>query len=420
MLGGVLRRSPVRSALTVAVATLLLAGTACTSASKPVTLSVTLSEFKVAAPATAPANRPLQFNIKNAGSAAHVLSLVANGKTYATPEIGPGLSGKLAVPALPAGRYKLFCSLPGHREAGMETSLLVGSGVAAAASSMTSDEVDAAHEAGVNAFPAKTGVMGNQVLKPRIQNGRKIFDITPKAVRWEVSPGEFIDGYGYNGQIPGPQIHVKTGDKIRVVLHNELPESTTIHMHGIELPNAMDGVPYLTQPPVKPDESFNYEFTVADPPGTYMYHSHHNATFQVGRGLFGAMIVDEPKKTVDVDETIMMSDGDLGFLLNGKSFPATSPITSKLGQRVRIRLINAGQLMHPMHLHGIHFKVVAKDGRPLESPYLADTQAVAPGETWDVELTTSLTGKWAFHCHILPHAESEHGMHGMVTALIVS
>lgn len=420
MLGGVNRRSLARSAFGVAVVSLMLVGAACTSTNKPVALSVTLSEFKVTGPASAPADKALEFDVKNEGSAAHVLSLVAGDKTYTTPEIGPGLKGRLKVPALPAGQYKLLCNLPGHREAGMETSLLVGSGTAAAGSSMTPEEIDAAHEEGMKIFPAKTAAVGNQILKPRIENGVKVFDVTAKAIKWEVSPGKFLDGYAYNGQIPGPQIRVKTGDKIRVVLKNELPESTTLHMHGIELPNAMDGVPYLTQPPIKPGESFNYQFTVTDPPGTYMYHSHHNATFQVGRGLFGALIVDEPKSTADVDETVIMSDGDLGYLLNGKSFPATSPITAKLGQKVRIRMINAGQLMHPMHLHGIHFKVVAKDGRPLPAPYLADTQAVAPGETWDVELTTSLPGGWAFHCHILPHAESEHGMHGMVTALVVS
>jgi FtsP/CotA-like multicopper oxidase with cupredoxin domain len=223
----------------------------------------------------------------------------------------------------------------------------------------------------------------------------------------------------YNGQIPGPELHVRTGDRIKVVLHNQMPQSTAIHFHGLEVPNAMDGVPFLTQPPVKAGGSFTYEFTVKDAPGTYMYHSHHNATEQVTKGLLGAFVVDPPAKTWNVEQTLILGDGPLGFTLNGKGFPATQPITATLGQTVLVRFINAGQLSHPMHLHGFHFTVVARDARPI-APYVIDTLSVGPGEIYDATFTADSPGVWAFHCHILSHAESEHGMHGMVTAVIVS
>ena len=108
-----------------------------------------------------------------------------------------------------------------------------------------------------------------------------------------------------------------------------------------------------------------------------------------------------------------------GFTLNGKSFPATEPIVAKLGQKVRIRYMNEGMMIHPMHLHGMHQTVIAKDGWPQPQPWKCDTLNIAPGERWDVIVKCNNPGTWAFHCHILPHAESDHGMFGMVTALIV-
>jgi FtsP/CotA-like multicopper oxidase with cupredoxin domain len=187
----------------------------------------------------------------------------------------------------------------------------------------------------------------------------------------------------------------------------------------VTVPNGMDGVPYITQPPVLPGQSFTYEFTVVDQPGTYMYHSHHNSTVQVGKGLLGAFIIEPAHKTWDVEQTVVLGDGALGYTINGKGFPATQPIVAKLGQRVLVRFMNEGQLLHPMHLHGFHFTVISQDGGTLPSPYTADTLVIAPGERFDVVFTANNPGIWAFHCHILPHAESERGMFGMVTAVIV-
>ena len=284
---------------------------------------------------------------------------------------------------------------------------------------MSADEMDRAHGASVKAFPATTQGTGGIVLAPRVVGGVKVFELTTKAVRWEVSPGEFVEGYAFNGQIPGPQLRARKGDKVKIVLRNELPESTAVHFHGLTVPNAMDGVPFITQDPIKPGETFNYEFEIVDGPGTYMYHSHHNALAQVGRGLFGSFIVEGSRSTKwDQEHTMIVGDGDLGYTLNGKGFPATAPIVATLGSKVLVRFINAGQMLHPMHLHGFHFTVVARDGRPI-TPYVLDTLTIAPGERYEVIFTANLVGTWAFHCHILSHVDSEHGMLGMVTAVVV-
>jgi FtsP/CotA-like multicopper oxidase with cupredoxin domain len=284
------------------------------------------------------------------------------------------------------------------------------------------DAMDAMHEKGIKAFPAKTAGKGNQLMDPVMDGKVKVYELTAKVVQWEVEPGRSVEAWAYNGQVPGPQIRVREGDRVRIVFKNELGESTAIHFHGLELPNAMDGVPFITQPPVKPDESFTYEFTVPNA-GSHMYHSHHNAAKQVGLGLLGAFIVEpkqpKPIESVDMDYVMVLNDGMHGYTLNGKGFPATEPIVMKLGQKLRIRFMNEGMMIHPMHLHGMHMTVIAKDGWDQPAPWKCDTLNIAPGERWDVIVNCNNPGTWAFHCHILPHAESEHGMFGMVTALVV-
>ena len=286
----------------------------------------------------------------------------------------------------------------------------------------TADAMDAMHEKGIKAFPAKTAGKGGQLLTPRIDKGVKIFEVTAKKIQWETEPGKLVEAWAYNDQVPGPQIRVREGDRVRVVLHNQLPESTVIHFHGVEVPNDQDGVPFITQPPVKPGQSYTYEFTAPNP-GSHMYHSHHNSAKQVGLGLLGSFIVEPREKTAhddpDVDEIMILNDGAHGYTLNGKSFPATQPLVAKLGQKLRLRFMNEGMMIHPMHLHGMHMTVIAKDGWEQPAPWKCDTLNIAPGERWDVIVSCNNPGTWAFHCHILPHAESEHGMFGMVTALIV-
>jgi FtsP/CotA-like multicopper oxidase with cupredoxin domain len=285
-----------------------------------------------------------------------------------------------------------------------------------------SDAMDAHEEAMVKIFPAPTKGRGNQPLAPKLDGATKVFELTASKIKWEVEPGKIVDAYAYNEQVPGPEIRVTEGDHVKVILHNELPESTAIHFHGLRVPNSQDGVPFITQPPIKAGETFTYEFDVT-PAGTHMYHSHHNATKQVGLGMLGAFIVEpkDPKSrpAFDLDHTMILNDGEQGFTITGKSFPATQPVVAKLGQKVLIRYMNEGMMIHPMHLHGMHMTVIAKDGWEQPAPWKCDTLNVAPGERWDVIVDCRNPGTWAFHCHILPHAESEHGMFGMVTALVV-
>lgn len=287
---------------------------------------------------------------------------------------------------------------------------------------LTADEMDKMHEAGVKAFPAKTFGLGGQRLEPRMEGEYKTFDITCKKVNWEVEPGKFVEAWGYNGVVPGPELRVTEGDKVRVIVKNELDESTAVHFHGQMPANAMDGVPFLTQPPIKPGTNFTYEF-IAKPFGTHMYHSHHNSTVQTGMGLLGAFIVEpkDPKDRLahDLEYTLVLNDGPLGYTINGKGFPATAPLSAKKGQKILIRYMNEGQLLHPMHLHGLPQLVVARDGYRLPQPFMCDTITIAPGERWDVLVDATEVGLWAFHCHVLSHAESDHGMFGMVTVLIV-
>jgi hypothetical protein len=226
--------------------------------------------------------------------------------------------------------------------------------------------------------------------------------------------------------VPGPWIKVEPGDKVQVVLKNELPQSTVIHFHGIETPNAMDGVPDVTQPPIKPGDSFTYSF-VAKGPALGIYHSHHHAEHQVPDGLFGVFQVGDvplPAGTGPLAQEVPMvlnDAGVIGLSLNGKSFPATAPVMTHAGEWTQIDYYNEGLQIHPMHLHGVPQLVIAKDGFPVPQPYEVDTLAIAPGERYSVLIhpADDQMGVWAFHCHILTHAESDKGMFGMVTTLIV-
>ena len=142
-------------------------------------------------------------------------------------------------------------------------------------------------------FPAKTAGHGGDRMAPKVlDDGTKEFDLEAKIVKWEVAPGKLVDAWTYNGVVPAPEIHVNTGDKVRIVLKNSLPESTSLHLHGIRVPNSMDGVDPYTQPPIKPGDSFTYEF-VAQGPAVGIYHSHHDAQVQVPNGLFGAFTIDD-------------------------------------------------------------------------------------------------------------------------------
>lgn len=406
------------------------------------TIDVTLSDFAIEpAHIDASAGVPLRFAVRNDGAAAHTFAVEAAGRTYETSSIDAGGQATLEVPPLDAGNYDVLCTVAGHAGLGMTGMLMVGGeggpGASGGDSSggthadMTAEEMAAAHKVGVEAFLAgdQTAHQGGQPLEPRVVDGVKVFDLDVTQAVWEVSKGVTKTALAYNGQIPGPELRVRPGDRVRIVVTNHIDQPTVLHLHGITLSNAMDGVPYVTQPPIMPGESFAYAFDVVDPPGMYVYHSHFNSAEQVGRGLYGALIVEPTEGSwravygvePDAEYSLFTGDGPLGFVLNGKSFPATTPLSAGLGDWVLIHLANDGELLHPMHLHGFHFTVVGQDGFPLSSRnrYRADTLVVAPGSRYDILVKADQPGAWAFHCHILSHVEGPEGMFGMVTALVV-
>lgn len=330
---------------------------------------------------------------------------------------------------VPAEGISFICSVPGHADGGMKGEVMIatagesGGPQPSPSGTMTAEQMRDVDAAVTAQFPAETEGKGNQVLEPEIQpDGTLQWELTASVIEWETEPGKVMEAYAYNGVVPGPQLRAEVGDRVRIILHNELPEPTTIHSHGLFVPPDMDGVPVISQPAVMPGESFTYEYTVRNA-GSHMYHSHFMAEHQVPMGLLGAFVITDPNATdepeSDIDYAMILNDGPLGFTINGKGFPATEPLVAKQGQKIRIRYMNEGLQIHPMHLHGIPQLVVAKDGWTLPQPHFEDTVLVAPGERIDVVVDASEVGTWAFHCHVLTHAEGPNGMFGMVTALVV-
>ena len=341
-------------------------------------------------------------------------------------------------------------------------------------------------------------------IKPTGQT--KSFDLVAQKANWELLPGVRTQAITYNGSVPGPTIRVTEGDTLRVTLHNELDQDTSIHWHGLHVPNSMDGVPGVTQDPVKPGATFVYEFT-ASHAGTFMYHPHTNEVEQIDNGLYGLLIIDpqtpDPTRfdkeftmllgawnlpssasgqvdhgdmggsmagagTMDASSMAMMRDlvaagptdprvqqmaqgmgiapeqaiammqrmlaqpptpattgmsmpvspttakpasGGMNmdynyFTINGKAYPATEKWTVQQGDLVRVRIVNISNLVHPMHLHGQDFKVIAKDGEPRKVQEIENTLTVNPGETYDIVFRADSPGTWLLHCHELHHVEN--------------
>lgn len=294
------------------------------------------------------------------------------------------------------------------------------------AQDMTPEEMDAHHEMGVKMFldyVGKDPIFWNNKLEYTMDGDVKVFELTCTDVQWVTEVDNPRPAFAYNGTVPGPEIRVTEGDKVRVIVNNQMQQSTVVHWHGVDVPNDQDGVPYVTQPPIKSGESFTYEFVAANA-GSHMYHSHHNSTEQVVGGLLGPFIIEPKNKKdepiVNSEYTLTLNDTFLGFTLNGRSFPYTQPIIAKLGDRIRIRFYNEGLMIHPMHLHGMPMQVFAKDGYNLPAPYWCDTLNIAPGERYDAVIVARALGVWAFHCHILSHVEDRNGMFGMVTAVVIT
>jgi manganese oxidase len=304
------------------------------------------------------------------------------------------------------GDYEYVCAP--HVALGMTAALVVDGGLPAAEPA-----------AAATSLPEVVGKQGLQELPYQKEDGVKVFRLTAEKIRWETAEGKLVEAMAYNRMIPGPVIRVTEGERVRIVVTNSMDEPHTTHWHGMFLPNTMDGVPGISQEPIMPGESFTYEF-VANPAGTRLYHSHFNAMSQEGSGLYGMFVVEERSAPAhmraDREEIMMLGDGNLGFIVNGKEFPLIEPVHMKMGERIRVRMANLGGMYHPMHLHGGFFTVVAKDGFPLASPVDMNTISIAPGETWDVILHPQFAGTWIWHCHVLSHATGPRDADGNETS----
>jgi FtsP/CotA-like multicopper oxidase with cupredoxin domain len=403
------------------------------------TIEVTMSDFSFSPASITIPTGGASIKLTNKGAATHNFQVADLG--IKSPDVLAGETYALEVGAQSAGSYKVICPQPGHEGAGMVGTLIVSDsgaastdtshgGSALSSANMSASQMDALMLKVAQQYPAKTVGHGGDLMTPTIlADGTKEFIVTAKVVDWEVEPGKVVKAWTYNGVVPAPEIHVNSGDKVRIVLKNELPQTTSLHFHGIQVPNIMDGVDPYNENPTTPGNEHIYEF-VAKGPAVGIYHSHHNAQEQIPDGMFGAFTIDEmpiPQKLVDkgytkVDKSVNMvlnDAGVIGLSLNGKSFPATEPYTLRVGQVMLVNYMNEGLLVHPMHLHQPIGWIIAKDGVPLDEPTPTDTILVAPGERYTVLYMGMEPGVWAWHCHILTHAETPTGMKYMVTALIV-
>ncbi len=304
---------------------------------------------------------------------------------------------------------------------------------------------------------------GGSVLLPRPgraaeappAGGVREIALVAKETRWELAPGKVIKAWSYNGRVPGPELRLREGERVRIVLKNELPEPTTIHWHGVDVPNPMDGVPGVTQAPVKPGETFIYEFE-ARPAGTRWYHTHFQEHKQLDLGLYAPLIIepaDADPFPSDREYTLVLDDwltgtgrplpstregtagarGSMGGMMgggmgrgmggmmggrgmggmmgggqdvpydtmtiNGKAYPATEPLRVRKGERVRLRLINASaDHTHVIRLAGHRLKVTHTDGNPLVRPVEVDAVPIAPSERYDVLFVAERPGAWLLYC----------------------
>ena len=261
-----------------------------------------------------------------------------------------------------------------------------------------------------------------------LENGVKVFHLSAEVVKTQLLPGmRDMIGWGYNGSVPGPTIEINEGDRVRIIFHNKLPEPTTIHWHGLEVPLNMDGAPFISQPPVEPGGMFTYEFTL-NQNGTFFYHSH--GAMQEMMGMIGLFII-HPKKPntphchkdfgLILQEFALLPNNPVPnslamefnwLTINGKAGPATTPMIVKQGERIRIRMVNLGMDHHPMHVHGNQFYVTGTEGGriPQTAWFPGNTVLVGVAQARDIEFDAVYPGEWMLHCH-LPH----HMMNQMVS-----
>jgi manganese oxidase len=262
----------------------------------------------------------------------------------------------------------------------------------------------------------------------RMNNNIKEFHLVAEPVKREIAPGMIANLWGYNGQSPGPTIEVVEGDRVRIYVTNQLPEHTSVHWHGQRLPNGMDGVSGLTQPSIKPGETFMYEFE-ARRAGTFMYHPHADEMTQMAMGMMGSWIT-HPKNpklmAVDRDYVFLLNAYDIEpgsylpktntmldfnlWTFNSRVFPGIAPIVAQQGEKIRVRVGNLTMTNHPIHLHGHEFEVTGTDGGwvPKTARWPEVTTDIAVGQMRALEFIANELGDWAFHCH-----KSHHTMNAM-------
>jgi FtsP/CotA-like multicopper oxidase with cupredoxin domain len=302
----------------------------------------------------------------------------------------------------------------------------------AAASANPSDEAKHRHPiAGTPLAKASVPMVTPDVpdLPFDLVGGVKVFRLKAAPMKQKIAPFKTIDVWSYNGSCPGPTIQVTQGDRVRILVENALPESTSMHWHGLELPIEQDGVPWISQKPIPPGGTYTYEFTVHQE-GTFFYHAH--SAMQEMIGLIG-MFVAHPEKPhaprVDHDYGIVLQEWavlpnnsvpntasmEFNWLtFNGLSAPATTPLIVRLGSRVRLRFVNLGMDHHPIHLHGHQFVITGTEGgrAPESTWYPTNTVLVGVAQAKVVEFEAKYPGAWMIHCH-LPH----HMMNSMTDLL---
>ena len=262
----------------------------------------------------------------------------------------------------------------------------------------------------------------------RMNGGWKEFHIVAEPVVRELAPGMKAHLWGYNGQSPGPTIECVEGDKLRIFVTNRLPEQTSMHWHGVILPNGMDGVAGLVQPHIAAGKTFVYEFTMRNA-GTFMYHPHSDEMTQMAMGMMGFIVVhpkDRSFMPVDRDFVFLLNNFDIEpgsytprvntmldfnlFCFNSRVFPGIDPLPVRLNDRVRIRFGNLTMTNHPIHIHGHHFEVTGTDGGwiPATARWPETSVDIGVGQMRAVEFVADNPGDWAFHCH-----KSHHTMNAM-------
>lgn len=466
------RFSVAASIFAVLVAALSFAGdkgSADSGAGVAAPVAIALTEFALT-PSSISVPVGGSLAVSNNGTMAHNVAVLDS--AVRSPDLAAGSTETLDLSSLEPGKYEIFCAIPGHKDSGMTGTLIItdggaapagdemamGDGTGAGAMDMTdiagmdpssaeakamNKRMEEAMSGGIDDFMAfakqySDGDMkaGNEKIEPEIlADGTKRFALTAEITDWEVSPGKIVKAWTYNGRVPGPWIRVEPGDKVQVDITNNLPISTDIHWHGVGVPNSEDGVAPITQDYIKPLTTYTYEFTAVDQPRLGMYHAHMHgqeaivnglfAMFQIGdvplpTGTFQGMEVPADAKVSQEVPMVLNDAGVIGLSLNGKAFPETAPIVTKKGEWVLLHYYNEGLTGHPMHLHNQQQLVISKDGYPLDSPYRVDTLWISPGERYSVLIKIDEVGTWAFHCHIVSHAEGPEGFLGMVTAMIVT